>query len=187
MRKQIVRFLIVSVVAMMLEIFYFNFGAIYDQVDQSIQHDISYQLTDMELQNYSEDLVSYADPMLYLYGVNTYVDDILIHIETSGATTGTLFYTTQTGQQFSAENMIVINDLTGTDPYTINKYICALRVDPGEDAGVILYDSVIVLNPSETFNISFARILAVFVIYYGFTLLFSFQKMPTYNVIRERE
>ncbi len=187
MRKQIIRFLIVSVISLMLEIFYFNFDAIYDQVNQSIQHDISYQLADMELQNYGKDLTSDADPMLCLYGVNMYVKDILVHVETNGATTGTLFYTTQAGERFSTENMIVIDNLAGTEPYALNKFIYSLRVDPGEDAGISLYSAEIILNPAKALDFSFARILAVFVVYYGFTALFSFQKMPKYNAIKESE
>lgn len=187
MKNKIVQFFLVLLFAVVLEVLYFNFDAISDYLDNSIQHDISYQLSDMELTNFNENLISSSDPMLCIYGIDIFVRDIIVRVETNGAATGSLFYTTQSEEDFSAEKMLLLNNLSGTEKYLLNSNIHALRVDPGEDANIKLYDFEIILNPSSRFDISVSRIITILIVYYGFTMLFSIQRMPEYKTEKESE
>jgi hypothetical protein len=68
----------------------------------------------------------------------------------------------------------------------IKDNVTDLRIDLGDDAGIMLNSFKLTVNPTA-WNISFSRIIAVLLIYCVGTLLFNLQKTPNYNLKKSGE
>ena len=143
-------------------------------------------LDDFDKSNWVENedgtITSLPDPILVTYDLNMYIDNIEIHADTAaGVIYGvSLFYSNDDVQYFSEDGMIR-NDQVFVDTLSmkIDHQVRDLRIDLGEEQGLVLNDVYFVINPDgRSFSIS--RFVAVFIIVFATYGLFTLQSRPKY-------
>lgn len=176
------------VAALVIEICYFNFRPLVNAI-QGIDS-ITYTSDDLEFVNWSETeagRLSLPDPMIIRENISTMVDSFRIHIDADPQPTSyTVFYTEGPNEVFNAEKMIVLTDMTGDDTIKLGGRVTAIRVDPGDEAGVLLKDVSFYLN-EVPWDISLSRLIAIPVIIWGIALLMKLQESPIYDVTSQEE
>jgi hypothetical protein len=185
-KLKIFEFVAVLAVALVLELFVFNFSYFRGLLDNDIAHNLNYDIGDFEVINWDEDdgvLVSRFDPQLVLNGINTEIKDICITAKADADIPyAVLFYTDETYPVFTGDAMLTIQGGNGNvfkaDP---DWKATDLRIDLGDDAGLRLTGLDVEINPLKI-NISISRIIAIFIIYYGAKFLFSLQRSPDYGL-----
>lgn len=185
-RKQSIIFILVIVIALMLEIVIFNFSSLMIIVDNNIEKNVVYTLDDLEKVNWDQQekgFVSRSDPMLILPQVNMQIKSLKIELVADRIVGhGTVFYTNTKIPEFSGKGMISIEKpFDSENLIAVNQYVKSLRIDLGEEAGLKLEGIKIVINPSQ-FTFSISRVIAIVFIYYGAVFLFSLQKSPDYGI-----
>lgn len=176
------------VAALVIEIGYFNFRPLVNAIQRI--DSITYTSDDLEFVNWSESedgRVSSPDPMIIRENISTMVDSFRIHIDAVPQPTSyTVFYTEGPNEVFNAEKMIVLTDMTGDDTIKLRRRVTAIRVDPGDEAGVLLKDVSFYLN-EVPWDISVSRLIAIPAIIWGIALLMKLQASPIYDVTSQEE
>ncbi len=180
--------IIVSVfISILIEVFFFNFSVWSAQI-----RGITPMIIEKEQFSYlnwdetSGQLVSLPDPIVYIEGMDVNVRAMTLELDAEPMPqTCTIFYTTQQGETFSGEKMLIqeLDPKTGRSDVRLptKDPVFAIRIDPGEDAGIILNNVSIHIN-EFLWNISLSRIIAMLVIYWGVVGLMKLQKSPDYGI-----
>lgn len=182
-KKRICEIIATILIAIIIEILFFNFSAVKTIITKPESTLLNMnQLKFMNWDTANQGLVSCTDPMIYADGVDINAITFTIKMNINPLPESlTVFYTTDPVENFSAEKMISVSPVTGENTIQLNDYISAIRVDPGEDAGLLLSDVSFAFNEID-WNISMARIIAILVIYWGTKFLMYLQKTPDYGI-----
>lgn len=187
-----IRVILSIVISILIEVVFFNFAACVAQV-QGVTPVIieNEQFSRLNWEEDAEQLVSLPDPILYVEGLNIAVQSMILELDADPMpSTCTLFYTTEHDEAFSAEKMIVLEMDSDTGRSIVNLSLTdpllALRIDPGEDAGLVLNYVSVRIN-DFAWDISAARIVAMMVIYWSLVGLMRLQKSPDYGIHNKNE
>lgn len=183
--KAIVRGLVVLLFAILLETAVFNFKWLSELLTGQ-EAGPSYTLDDMKLVNWDkapEGVLSLPDPMLVMEHVDSPVHVMEVTISASQEITNVqLFYTESQEEMFSGDKTIVYTNLTGNQfTLELNQTVSGIRLDLGEDAGLVLTGITVLIDPLTRFNFSIAHIVAVLLIYIFASSLNHLQKGPNYS------
>ena len=181
--KQIV---VVVLIALCLELGVFNFSVIKTNFSSNPLKNQSYTLADCTQINWVSDhgeLVSQLDPQLVLKTLHGRVDRIELRLETKGNLPYVeLFYTDSDTTAFSGDAMLRVEGLESTGGMiSLNWDITALRIDLGDAEGLRVKNFQLVVNPTAL-DISMARIVTVFLLFFAGKFLFSLQRTPEYDL-----
>lgn len=184
--KRAVKVIASILIAILLEVLFFNFSALRNTI--AGQKEEVYQKDQLMLFNWDEtgeDAVSMPDPMIYVEGIGVKASSLTVKLDMEPMPKSiTVFYTTGTNEAFSGDKMLIIDPATGDDTVQLDARISAVRVDPGEDAGLVLHDAAFVFNEVR-WDISAARIVAMLIIYWGTKFLMALQRTPDYGTFQE--
>ena len=185
--RQIRRVIISGVVAILVELLVFNFSAIMNQI--SGNEVIFFSAKDFRYQNWQQQedgsKVSLADPVLYIDGLSAKVKTLTIRANMDVLPSSyTIFYTTEPTEVFSAEKMIVVEAKSDEVEISLGQRVCALLVDLGDEAGVVLRDISLTLN-DVGWDFSAARVIAMLIVYWGTIGLMRLQKSADYGIDEE--
>ncbi len=192
-KKSILVFLCVVILSTLIEIIIFNFSYLNDKFIKKVKTTYC-QEDNISYVNWQESTdtqkVSLVDSMIILNNLNTKISKVKIDVnlnENVKVPYTDIFYTTQEIGQFNGD--LVIHDKNKYDKsieININKDVKDLRIDLGDQAGLILNDIKIIINPLD-FHISISRIVTMIIIYYLSIFLFSLQRNPNYQLDNKEE
>jgi len=189
-KKEIIKFIAVVAIALLIELLVFNFSQVSMLLNSHLSKNACYSLKDMKQvnwENYNDRIISDPDPMLILSGINNEVRVAEIRLEADEPLKSmTVFYTNSQDELFSDKGMIKANAQQGVFLVSLNKFVKDLRIDVTENAGLVLHNMTIIINPVKL-NISFSRIITVVLIYLSTILLFKLQKSPDYHMYSKKE
>lgn len=189
--KFIYNFIVILSLAIIMEIFIFNFNNIKDMSDKSIKKNIVLSIKDSKLINWEktdEKYISQFDPMVVYNDVNLYIKKIEINSNMNKIVPYIdLFYTSENKHEFNGNMLIRISDIKQTKNIVyIDQNIKDIRLDLGDDAGLILTDFYLIINPVKL-DINISRIIAIIFIYFIGFGLFLLQKSPNYDILLNQE
>ena len=179
------KLLLVLLGAVFLEVFYFNWGTVQNNLLPEDEKNIVLTMNDWDFYNwsiYDSTYTSNLDPSIVKTNLNVDINNIEIQYlpaQTIGDVS--VFYTEEAGQIVNADRMLVFSEIESKQKLPINKHVVDLRIDLGEQAGLKLNEITVVLNPTE-WNISIYRIATVLMIYVFSILLFRLQESPNYDI-----
>ena len=180
-KKFLIRLGITVALAVFLEIWVFNFEYWMEKVDTSTRKNIVYNVNQMEKVNWtktSQGWVSEGDQHLIIKDLNTRINIIQINMQVEQKPDYILlFYTGDEVGKFNNDASI----LCGSETVKVNKNIKDLRLDISNRKGILLKDITLIINPMS-FNFSFARVIAIILIYIFGYGLFALQRRPDYGV-----
>lgn len=181
--KKIILALIISCC---IELFVINFSNVVNVLDTTTEKNKVFTLDDMSLVNWNEEngyIISENDPNFIIKNVNTDIKKIKISANVNRVIPYIdIFYTNQEEEEYNGDLLIKYsNEIEKNVEIDINQYVKDLRIDLGDEEGMILEDIEVVINPIKV-NISISRIIAMFLIYLSFVGLFYLQKNPDYNI-----
>ncbi len=184
MIKYLRNFVFSIVVAILIEVMYFNYGAVRHRL-LGVET-VTYTMDTMNFANWTQvnggERISQPDPMIYILDLCRDVETLTIRANAEPLPDMyTIFYTTAQEEAFSAEKMLSLAPVTGEDVVELNSYVYALRVDPGEAEGTALMDISFTLDEAP-WDVSFSRIFAMLSIYWGAHFLMRLQQMPDYGL-----
>ena len=183
-KKTFLEFAAVLFASIFIEVLVFNFPAV--QSTLSGERETVYNFEHLSFQNWCKEngvLVSEADPIIFKDNIGIAASSFTVKLNADPMPDSLLvFYTTGVIEGFSADKMLVIEPVTGSDTVQLNERISAIRVDPGETEGIVLEDVSFIFN-EVGWDISTARIFAILIIYWGTRFLMSLQKTPDYGEI----
>ncbi|WP_407306646.1 hypothetical protein [Desulfosporosinus sp. SB140] len=178
--------LIVLTVALLLEFGVFNFDFISAKVNPNKKYNLTYTMEKMQAVNWTKQdntLVSRFDPNLIIPSINTMVNKVNITVDADKSISNVvLFYTNNKHINFSAESMITDNEtLVTTTTIDLNQQVKDLRIDLGDNPGLVLKKITVIINPIK-FNFSISRIIAILLMYLATIGLSALQKGPDYKL-----
>jgi len=184
--KRSMSVIIVLLIAVLMELGIFNFSYFVKMSDKNLHSNVQYDLSDFEKQNWiiiGDELTSQSDPILVASDVNMKVKEIKIQATAdSEIPYVVLFYTDAQHAAFTGDTMLTLTGgLHNTFETTLSKDITKLRIDLGDDAGLVLRGLTVTLNPNKM-NFSISRIIAILVICFGAKFLFTLQRSPDYGI-----
>jgi len=186
MKKGMLRFCVVALAAVAIELVFFQGLNIVKLLWPGYQANILLSLDDFEIANWvrREDgtLESGLDPILVTGRLDARVDVIEVTALASKQIPYIdIFYINEEHPQYG--ELHLHNELKdgNSSVFTLDDDVDNLRIDLGDDAGVILRELTVRINPVE-FRPSLSRIIAVILIYWSGVFLFSLQKMPDYHL-----
>ena len=180
MKKKCLSFLKYAVIVLLIEIFGFNFGFIYNSIKYSKINNLECSLEAATMYNIQYDGQKYIadlDPQMIWSNLDLYVYGVKIEYRAKNPVDMiSALYTDAQNVEFNA-NAIVSTSDTGIDEttLTIKKNIKDMRIDLGENIANEFEYIKIILNPNE-FHISTARIVAMLLIIYVLKFLFWIQR-----------
>lgn len=181
------RILIVAVAAALIEVFVINLSFFIKSADKSVERNIEVDKNYLYC-NWEEVEgvhVSGIDPNILCENINEYAETVTLYIDYGGNISYIDIYYTNEEHPVICEETWIRYDSKLTRPAKVKVNIGAemggLRIDLGDDAGVILYDIDVVLNENK-FDFSWARFIAMNMIYWLACLLFAMQRPPKYNI-----
>lgn len=183
------KMLIVIIFSLILEIFFFNMTNIINSFDRTLAKNISYGIDQFEKINWKNEndiLISKFDPILEINKIDFHVRNIEVKLEGNGNLPYIdTFFVSSREAMFSEDNIERFNtNISGSFKSTVkidvNKFVSKLRLDLSDKQGLELSDITIIINPSKV-EISYARLIAMWLIYLTSKLLFSLQKNPKYD------
>lgn len=186
MGNKIKRFFVVLIYSALIELIVFQSVNIWKIYRPNSNANQTYTLSDFEVANWqpNEDgtFTSAVDPILVCVLDGQKIDEISIVITASQSIPYIeVFYLNEKYVNYG-EVMIRCDEVKDNRAsIDINDKVKALRLDLGDDPGVILSELSVVVNPVEI-NISISRIVAMMMIYWCGVFLFSLQKMPDYRL-----
>lgn len=176
--------LIGLLIGMLLELFVFNFGFFCNLPTLGVLDDTSITKEEMEFINWvqmGEDYISELDPIVAILAVDRQVEDLKLMLDISEETIPvSVFYTTEEGEVFGAEKMIVESVTRGENTIHMGVYVHDLRIDLGEMDHLILRDVNLSLTGNKL-EFSISHVILVLIIVTMEKLLFSFQRSPDYE------
>jgi len=186
---KVMRFLISVAVAVLIEVAVFNFSTLQEIASGNPQ--MEFQIGELSFNNWEEiaggGYTSLLDPMIYVEKINAPVDTLTIQTDIVPLPSQyTLFYTLEEDEGFTAEKMMSLEPVTGNDTYALDIQASAIRIDPGEEAGSVLYEMTFRINEIK-WEISFSRIIAMLIIWWGTAGLMLLQKPSDYGILQQEE
>lgn len=180
------RIIMVLIIVCCIEVFGINFFNTLSLVDISIEKNIEYTLQDVQTVNWDQEneyLISQYDPNLIIGDIDTFIKKIKLDINSNQEIPYIqVFYTNNENENFNGELLVEYSQpVVGEVEMTINQYVKDLRIDLGDEEGMILDDIKVIINPTS-FNFSISRVIAMILIYFLFVGLFYLQKNPDYNI-----
>lgn len=180
------KIIILVVLTLIIEAGIFNFSYIVSKFDKKNEYNVSYNLQDMTSLNWSMNkngnLVSDIDANLIIEDINLYVKNIAIRYTINKDIDELdFFYTDKGNQYFSGDNLKVFSNPDKLVLFTLNKEIKDIRIDLGDEKGIVLSEINVIINPVQL-NISISRIIAILLIYCTFSGLFALQRSPKFDV-----
>ena len=171
-------------VGVLLEVLYFNFTTIAIRMNPDIKTR-TYSLSQMGPVNWTKTgntLVSGLDPMLIISGVDCYVETLTVQFNTDTSVESvTIYYTDDKNVLKTSTKLLKSGTIYGPCRFNADVNVKDIRVDLGENSGTVLHDATVIVN-DNSFHFSISRVVAVVLIYYAATFLFSIQKMPDYHL-----
>lgn len=184
--KEIKRFLVIILIALIIEIGVINFSNICMLLDDNLIKNKEIMLSNIETINWEKTsentIVSKLDPMLIIRNINMYVKNIRIIGETTQDIPYIdIFYTNNNIKNFNGNNVIRENEIIKDDIIVeIKKDVNDLRIDLGDAKGTEMNNLKIILNPARL-NFNIYRVIAIISIYYLGLFLSYIQKNPNYK------
>ncbi len=172
------------VVAILIEVMYFNYAAIKQRLLGA--EPVTYAMDTMDFVNWTQaddgKRISQHDPMICVLNLCREVETLTIRTDADPLPDMyTIYYTTAQEETYSTEKMLSLAPVTGEDIVELNSFVYALRVDPGEAEGTALLDISFTLNEAS-WDVSFPRIFAMLSIYWGALFLMRLQQIPDYGL-----
>lgn len=186
-RRNLLELGFVGILAIALECFVFNFDYVRSLMDTSKTYNVRYTLEDFEKVNWTAEnnlLISAPDPQMILNSVDMETDSVLItfSIDAGVLPAITLFYSNENVPVINGELMAQSTKINpGGTEIKIGDYINTLRIDMGEEPGLVLRDMQILINPAVS-RFSLSRIVAVLFIYLIAKGLFAMQAPVDYKL-----
>ncbi len=189
MIKKLLKIICSIAIVFLIEVLCFNFSVILAKL-KGIET-LTLQSDDLEYLNWDtiEDgtKISLSDPMIYKENLSLDISNMVLILDVQPQPAFyTIFYTTEEGEDFSAEKMIVVESGQGEVEIPISGAVKKLRIDPGEEAGLVMRDITLKIN-DISWNISFARIIAMLLVFWGTAWLMRLQSPPDYGIKIEDE
>lgn len=181
-------YVIVLTLIFSIELIFFNFNNLANLSNSSINKNVVYNSESIEFLNWNKEnkfYVSNNDPIMVINNINMEVTDIIVSIKGEGIVPYVdIFSIKASNINLSEDDLIRIPILiegrfSRNIRVNVDEYIGDLRIDLAEESGVELEDISVIINPSIIF-ISYARIIAMILIYITSKFLFSLQKNPKY-------
>jgi len=186
MKKGLLRFLVVAFAAAAIEMIFFQGPTIIKLLQPNYQANVILSLEDFETVNWQlgeeGTMESGVDPILVAGGLDMRVDKVEVMAAASRQIPYIdIFYINDKHPQYG--DLYLHNELSdeNSSVFTLEDNVADLRIDLGDDAGLILRELTVFINPVK-FCPSLSRIVAVILIYWGGVFLFSLQKMPDYHL-----
>lgn len=184
------KMLLVIFIAFFIEIGIINFSNVVIFFDNTVNKNISYDINNMKIINWqkdSEKLISNSDPMLVVNNIDTNIKRIKIEVDVDKEIPYIdIFYTNSNNENFNGQKLVHFNKkVKEKTNIEVNQYVKDLRVDLGDDVGLVLRNIKIIINPTEL-DFSASRIIAIILIYYSTIALLSLQKAPYYKIKEEK-
>ena len=182
---------VVALVALCLEIGVFNFSAMKSRFSSNSLKNQSYTLADCTQINWVQaggELISQPDPQLILKKLYGHIEQIELRLDVIGNLPYIeFFYTNNVTTAFSGEAMLRVEGVGPTGGLIpFNQDVTALRIDLGDAAGLRVKDLQLIVNPTAV-EISMARIITVFLLFFVGKFLFSLQRTPEYNLYEDTD
>lgn len=186
-KKLIFKSIVIILISMIIEVGFFNFNYIKEIIKDTPDSNIKYDLKNVKLENWDksgETITSKADPMIIITDVNKDIKTIKIQCKTNKPIPYIdFFYTNTERAEFNGDMLLRIDNVKGNiNVYDINQSAKDIRLDLGDNAGLVLTDFALTINPVD-FNISISRVTAIVLIYLISSGLFSLQRSPNYEAI----
>lgn len=176
------------VLGLLLECVVFNFGywtmtLQSDYVEEALCLD---EAITLNWEREGERFISYEDPHIIWTDLSCNVKDLKIHYSINQLPAYVcVYYSTETASDLAkAVTFDADSQLTGEVDISIQDRITSLRIDLGNQSGLVLNDLSVTVNPRE-FSLSVSRVIAVILMALLAEFLFSLQKMPDYKLNRE--
>ena len=182
--KKVKMLLTIMLVAVVMEVLFFNFTPIWDRISGRTNLNEVYSLLDCQAVNWvqvDDTLVTGSDPMLILEKINHEIREVRIESDClEEIPYVNLFYTNDRYLQFG-EGPVILQTVEDSDVITINinDTVKDLRIDLGDTEGIVLHEITVTVNPSQ-FQISVSRITAIILIICCGKFLLSLQRHPSY-------
>lgn len=183
------KMLLVIIIPLLLEICVFNFTYMINKLDKTLDKDIMYSIEDLDKTNWkikNDIFISKIDPILELDKIDLEIKNMdIILLGKGNLPYIDIFYTKIQNESFSGDNLDrITTNISGNFNNKINiklnKFVSKLRVDLADEQGLELKEITIIINPSKI-KISYARLIAMWLIYLTAKFLFSLQKNPKYD------
>lgn len=178
-----------AVIACMIELLAFHSGELAFALNRQTAKNLEISSTDMEYLNWKKEngiWVSETDPQIFI-SPRTYVETLEVSLELNREIPFiVIYYKTDLSQEFNDAQMVFTEQVEKNNRFTIQKPVAEIRIDLGDDAGVGIQDIRITLNPLS-FQFSFARVIAMILIYVAATGLFQISKSPNYFLKKEND
>lgn len=179
------KLIFITVFAIIMEIVLFNFPYVSGMLNRNMDKNILYNLENIEKTNWikhDNELISKQDPMLVISDINTYVKNFELSFSIDKKIPFIMCYYTKNKEDIFNDKMSIAltNNINDKNKITVNSYVKNLRVDLGDDAGIILKNMSIVINPVKL-NFNIARVITIILIYVISTCLFYLQKGPNFE------
>lgn len=185
--KKVLRVFLVLLISVLIELIVFNGSVLLSFVGIESKKPVSFTLTDAQASNWlqeGETFVSEFDPQLVFTGFKMDIKDLAItaqmdrHIPYME-----LFYAIDDGGLNLDDIRLETGDLAQGVTITLNRRnITAVRLDLGDDPGLVLSNLTLTATPAYILSISPSRIIALNLIYWLTTGLFALQGPPKYTV-----
>lgn len=185
--KYIWRILIVALVSALIESFVFNIDYFIVKAKSDSRVNIVLKTEDFTVYNWDADngkMVSMYDPILAVEDFNGYIDTIKIQLLVDGYLPYVdVYYSNEENPVMGEDTQFRLAELCEDGSYyvRVDKYVEELRIDLGDEAGLILDDISVLIN-ENVFSFSLARFVTMNLIYWFAVLLFAAQRLPKYNI-----
>lgn len=173
--------------AVLIEVVFFNFVSLFG-LFKGVEP-IEFTADDLSFVNWTEvdnGFVSQSDPMIILENLSIMADTFTICLKGEPQPGSYTIFYTEGAEKFSEKNMIITSNMTGKDTFPLGRRITAIRVDPGEEAGLMLHNVTFIFN-NPCWDISLSRIVAMLMVWWGTKFLMSLQRAPDYGVTQKKE
>ncbi len=185
--KYIYKVIIVIIITTLIELIVFNFDYFAMKINSESMKSITLTTEDFQPLNWTkqgEFLVSGLDSALVIEHLDMKIKNIKIIVDTEQNIPYTdVFYTDK-----EHPNIVEDTHIRSVDSYidnyivvNINKCVDSLRIDLGDSEGLSIKGITVVVNQCDL-DFSFARLLAMNLIYWFAILLFALQRPPKYNI-----
>ena len=179
------RILVIAIAAAAIQFVLLNWSSWKLLLDDTMQKNKAFSLQDFELVNWMEkdrETISLQDPMLIHKDINMLIEQIQINFESDPLPPYVqVYYTSSNHKSFYEEAVVKMQGANPTITVEINEKVKDLRIDLGDDPGIVLQSLTVTINPVE-FHFSIAIEVAVIMIVLGGALLFSLQREPDYGL-----
>lgn len=176
----------IVVIALLVELFCFNFSYFYGLFFEDFDHNILLDLDDFEMVHWLHDggeWVSEFDPMLIRNAIDTQITELEVRVQADRPIPYLVFfYTDEQHSEFCAEAMITSTPVSdNVFSVQVDKYVQDIRIDLGDDAELRVSGMDLMLNPLYL-NFSVSRYCAMLVVCFGFWALNRLQQSRNYYI-----